>query len=59
VSGESFSSGPANKARAGAGSNNSKYAPNAFFLKLSNIEQQFISGWPTIGWKPKKLPFDG
>jgi hypothetical protein len=33
----------------GAGSNNSPYAPNSFFLKLSNIEQQFIPGWPTIG----------
>jgi hypothetical protein len=39
----------------GAGSNNSQYAHNTFFLKLSNIEQQFIPGWPTIGWKPKKL----
>jgi hypothetical protein len=55
VSGESFSSSPANKAHVGAGYNNSQYAPNAFFLKLSNIEQQFIPGWPTIGWKPKKL----
>jgi hypothetical protein len=50
VSGESFSSSPANKAQVGAGSNNSQYAPNAFFLKLSNIEQQFIPGWPTMGW---------
>jgi hypothetical protein len=59
VSGESFSSGPANKARVGAGSNNSQYAPNAFFLKLSNIEQQFIPGWPTIRRKPKKLLLAG
>jgi hypothetical protein len=55
VSGESFSGSPANKAQVGAGSNNSQYAPNAFFLKLSNIEQQFIPAWPTIGRKPKKL----
>ena len=55
VRGESFSSSPANKAQVDAGSNNSQYAPNAFFLKLSNIEQQFIPGWPTIGRKPKKL----
>ena len=59
VSGESFSSSPANKAQVGAGSNNSKYAPNAFFLKLSNIEKQFIPGWPTIGRKPKKLLLAG
>ena len=60
MSGESFSRGsPANKAQVGAGSNNSQYAPNAFFLKLSNIEQQFIPGWPTIGWKPKKLLLAG
>jgi len=32
VSGESFSSSPANKAQVGAGSNNSQYAPNAFFF---------------------------
>ena len=31
VSGESFSSSASNKAQVGAGSNNSKYAPNAFF----------------------------
>jgi hypothetical protein len=43
VSGESFSSRPASKALVGAGSNNSQCAPSAFFLKLSNIEQQFIS----------------
>jgi hypothetical protein len=59
VSGESFSSSPANKAHVGACSNNSQYAPNSFFLKLSNIEQQFIPGWPTIGWKPKKLLLAG
>jgi hypothetical protein len=58
VSGESFSSSQANKALVGAGSNNSQYAPSDFFLKLSNIEQQFIPGWPTIGWKPKKLLLD-
>jgi hypothetical protein len=39
-----------NKALVGAGSNKSQYAPSAFFLKLSNIEQQFIPGWPTMGW---------
>jgi hypothetical protein len=39
VSGESFSVSPAIKAQVGAGSNNSQYAPNAFFLKLSNFEQ--------------------
>jgi len=39
-----------NKALAGAGSNNSQYAPSAFFLKLSNIELQFTPGWPTMGW---------
>jgi hypothetical protein len=33
-----------NKALVGAGSNKSQYAPSAFFLKLSNIEQQFIPG---------------
>jgi hypothetical protein len=44
VSGESFSSSPANKALVGAGSNNGQYTPIAFFLKLSNIEQQFIPG---------------
>jgi hypothetical protein len=59
MSGESFSSSPANKEQVGAGSNNSQYAPNAFFLKLSNIEQQFISGWPTIERKPKKLLLAG
>ncbi len=59
VSGESFSSSPANKAQAGAVSNDSQYSPNAFFSKLSNIEQQFIPGWPTIGWKPKKLLLAG
>jgi hypothetical protein len=31
MSGESFSSSPANKAQVGAGSNNSQYAPNDFF----------------------------
>jgi hypothetical protein len=59
VSGESFSSSLANKAQVDAGSNNSQYAPSAFFSKLSNIEQQFIPGWPTIGWKTKKLPLVG
>jgi hypothetical protein len=59
MSGESFSSSPANNAQVGAGSNNSQHAPNAFFLKLSNIEQQFIPVWPTIGWKPKKLLLAG
>ena len=59
VSGGSFSSNPANKAQVGAGSNNSQYAPNAFFLKLYNIEQQFIPGWPIIEWKPKKLMLAG
>jgi hypothetical protein len=39
-----------NKALVGAGSNKSQYAPSAFFLKLSNIELQFIPGWPTMGW---------
>jgi hypothetical protein len=39
VSGGAFLSSPANKALIGAGSNNSQYAPSAFFLKLSNIEQ--------------------
>jgi hypothetical protein len=59
VSGESFSSSPANKAPVGAGSDISQYAPSAFFLKLSNIEQQFIPNWPTVGWKPKKLLLAG
>jgi hypothetical protein len=26
-----------------------KYALSAFFLKLSNIGQSFIPGWPTMG----------
>ena len=34
VSGESFSSSPANKAQVGAGSNNSQYAPNSFFSEI-------------------------
>ncbi len=59
VSGESFSSSPANKALVGAGTNNSQYAPSLIFLKLSNIEQQFIPGWPTIRWKPEKLLLAG
>jgi hypothetical protein len=40
----------------GIGSNNSQYAPDTFFLKLFNIEQQFILSRQTIGWKHKKLP---
>jgi hypothetical protein len=39
-----------NNALVGAGSNKSQYTPSAFFLKLSNIELQFITGWPTMGW---------
>jgi hypothetical protein len=34
VSGKSFSGSPANKAQVGAGSNNSQYAPNAFFSEI-------------------------
>jgi hypothetical protein len=34
VSGESFSSSPASKAQVGAGSNNSRYTPNAFFSEI-------------------------
>jgi hypothetical protein len=34
VSGESFSSSPAKKAQVDAGSNNSQYAPNAFFSEI-------------------------
>jgi hypothetical protein len=59
ISGEPFSSSQANNAQVGAGSNNSQHAPNTFFLKLSNIEQQFIPGWLTMGRKPKKLLLAG
>lgn len=48
VSGDAFSSSLANNALVGAGASKSQYAPSAFFLKLSNIGQPFIPGWPTM-----------